>query len=270
MMNIELIEKSIIKKYRKELWSPFVKAIKEFKLINEGDTVAVAISGGKDSLLCAKLVEELYKHSDVKFNVHYIAMDPGYSKENRQQLEKNFDYLKIDAKIYDSKVFEVAETLTNGDYPCYMCARMRRGFLYAKAKELGCNKIALGHHMNDVIETTLMNIFYAGSFKTMKPKLAAANFEDIQLIRPLYYLHEDDIKKWRDHIGLFPLDCACTVTKSSESYTRKEIKKLIKNLKEDNPDIEKSILKSADNVNCDMILGYKLHGEKHSFMEEFE
>ncbi len=269
-MDIVEIERSIIKKYRKEIWSPFIKAVKEFSLINEGDKVAVAISGGKDSLLLAKLIEELHKHSKVKFDVEYICMDPGYDKENRDQLEKNLAYLKIPANIYDSQVFEVAETITKGDYPCYMCARMRRGFLYAKAKELGCNKVALGHHMNDVIETTMMNVLYAGNFKTMKPKLVAQNFDDMQLIRPLYYAHEDDIKRWRDYVDLVALNCACTVTKSNESYTRKKVKELISDLKKDNPDVEKSILRSAENVNCDMVLGYQIGGEKHSFMEEFE
>lgn len=269
-MDIVEIERSIIKKYRKEIWSPFIKAVKEFSLINEGDKVAVAISGGKDSLLLAKLIEELHKHSKVEFDVEYICMDPGYDKENRDQLEKNLAYLKIPATIYDSQVFEVAETITKGDYPCYMCARMRRGFLYAKAKELGCNKVALGHHMNDVIETTMMNVLYAGNFKTMKPKLVAKNFDNMELIRPLYYAHEDDIKSWRDYVDLVALNCACTVTKSSESYTRKKVKELIRDLKKDNPDVEKSILRSAENVNCDMVLGYQIAGEKHSFMEEFE
>lgn len=269
-MEIVEIERSIIKKYRKEIRSPFIKGIKEFSLINEGDKIACAISGGKDSLLLAKLLEELHKHSKVNFDVEYIAMDPGYDRANRELLEENFKYLNIDGQIYDSQIFEVAETITKGNYPCYMCARMRRGFLYAKAEDLGCNKVALGHHSNDVIETTLMNVLYAGNFKTMKPRLRAQNFENMELIRPLYYLREDDIKKWRDYIDLRSLDCACTVTKSSESYTRKKVKELIRYLKEDNPDVEKSILRSAENVNCDMVLGYQIKGEKHSFLEEFK
>ena len=268
-MELVEIERSLIKKYRKEIWSPFIKAVKEFSLINEGDKVAVAISGGKDSLILAKLIEELHKHSKVKFDVEYISMDPGYDKENRDLLEKNLAYLNIDATIYDSEVFEVAETITKGDYPCYMCARMRRGFLYAKAKELGCNKVALGHHMNDVIETTMMNVLYAGNFKTMKPKLMAQNFEDMELIRPLYYLHEDDIKRWRDYVSLSALNCACTVTKSSESYTRKKIKELIAELKKDNPEVEKSILRSAENVNCDMVLGYHSNSSKNECFSPF-
>lgn len=268
-MELVEIERSIIKKYRKELWSKFIKAVKKYELINEGDKVACAISGGKDSLLTAKLVEELHKHSNVNFEVEYICMDPGYDKENRDLLEKNLKYLNIPAKIFDSDVFEISEKIS-GDYPCYMCARMRRGFLYAKAKELGCNKVALGHHMNDAIETTLMNVLYAGNYKTMKPKLLAQNFDDMELIRPMYFIEEKDVIAWRDYVGLSALNCACTVTKKSESYTRKKIKNLIEDLKEDIPNVEKSILRSAENVNCDMVLGYKINGKKYSFMEEFE
>ena len=264
------IERSIIKKYRKEIWSPFIKAIKEFELINDGDKVAVAISGGKDSLLLAKVIEELHKHSKVDFDVCYISMDPGYDPLNRKQLEINLDYLGIDAEIFDTDVFEIAEEVSKGGYPCYMCARMRRGNLYAKAKELGCNKIALGHHMNDVIETIMMNVIYAGNYKTMKPRLKAQNFEDMELIRPFYYVREEDIIKWRDYVELTALRCACTVTKSQEAYTRRKVKELIADLKKDNPEVEMSILRSAENVNCDMVIGYQLHGEKHSFMEEFD
>ena len=269
-MEIKEIERSIIKKYRKEIWSPFIRAIKEFKLINDNDKIAVAISGGKDSLLLAKVIEELHKHSKVKFDVVYICMDPGYNKENRDKLEENLKYLHIDGKIYQTDIFEISEHITKGAYPCYMCARMRRGSLYAKAKELGANKIALGHHMNDVIETTMLNVLYAGNFKTMKPKLKAQNFSDMELIRPFYYVREEDIIKWRDYVGLTALNCACSVTKSQEAYTRKMIKNMISQMKEVNPDVEKSILKSAENVNCDMVIGYKLKGVKHSFMEEFD
>ena len=264
------IEKALIKKYRKEVWSPFIKAIKEFKLINEGDKVGVAISGGKDSLILAKLIEELHKHSKVNFDVEYLCMNPGYDEENLKLLKKNLTYLGIDAKIYDSQVFDISESLSEGGNPCYLCARMRRGFLYAKAKELGCNKLALGHHLNDVIETTMINVLYAGNFKTMKPKLTALNFDDIFLIRPLYYVREEDIIKWRDFAELSALDCACTVTKSKESSTRQAVKNLIENLRKDNPNVELSILRSAENVNCDMVLAYQLGGKKHSFMEEFE
>lgn len=267
-MDIVNIERLLIKKYRKDLWSPFIRAIKDFELINEGDKVAVAISGGKDSLLCAKLIEELHKHSDIKFDVEYICMDPGYAKVHRENLEENLKYLEIPAKIYDSDVFAVSEKIS-GDYPCYMCARMRRGFLYAKARDLGCNKVALGHHLNDVIETTVMNILFAGNYKTMKPKLKAQNFEGMELIRPLYYIDEEMIIEWRDEIGLKALNCACAVTKKTEGYTRKYVKDLIKDLEKDIPNVRKSILRSAENVNCDMVLGYQIGGEKHSFLEEF-
>ena len=270
MTHIKEIEKSLIKKYRKELWSPFIKAVKEFNLIEEGDRVGVAISGGKDSLVLAKLIEELHKHSPVNFDVEYLCMNPGYDEENLDQLKKNLAYLGIPAKIYDSKVFDISESLADGGNPCYLCARMRRGFLYAKAKELGCNKLALGHHLNDVIETVMINVLYAGNYKTMKPKLTAQNFEDMLLIRPLYYLREEDIIRWRDFAELKALDCACTVTKSSESHTRKKVKELIAEIRKYNPNVEMSILRSSENVNCDMVLAYLVKGEKHSFMEEFE
>ncbi|MDD7305999.1 MAG: ATP-binding protein [Peptoniphilaceae bacterium] len=267
-MELVDIERLLIKKYRKYLWSPFIKAIKDFELINENDKIAVAISGGKDSLLCAKLIQELHRHSDIKFDVEYICMDPGYAKEHRKNLEENLKYLNIKANIYDSNVFAVSEKIS-GNYPCYMCARMRRGFLYAKAKELGCNKVALGHHLNDAIETTLMNVLFSGNFKTMKPKLKAQNFQGMELIRPLYYIDEEMIKKWRDEIGLNALNCACAVTKKSEGYTRKYVKELIANLEKDIPNVRKSILRSAENVNCDMVLAYQIKGKKHSFLEEF-
>ena len=234
-----------------------------------GDKIAVAISGGKDSLLLAKVIEELHKHSDVNFDVVYICMDSGYDKANREQLEINLDYLKIDCQIFETEIFEIAEEVSKGGCPCYMCARMRRVNLYAKAKELGCNKIALGHHMNDVIETIMMNVIYAGNYKTMKPRLRAQNFEGMELIRPLYYVREENIIKWRDYVGLTALRCACTVTKFQEAYTRKKVKDLIANLKEDNPNVEMSILRSAENINCDMVIGYQIDGVKHSFLEEF-
>ena len=268
-MEIKEIERSIIKKYRKTLWSPFIKAVKEFSLIGENDKVAVAISGGKDSLLCAKLIEELHRHSIYKFDVEYLVMDPGYSKENREKIERTLDYLGIKAHIYDSQIFDISEKISS-DYPCYMCARMRRGFLYAKAKELGCNKLALGHHFNDVIETTMINVLYAGNFKTMKPRLKSQNFENLELIRPLYHIKEEDIIKWRDYCGVEAINCACSVTKKSESYTRKYVKELIEKLKDDISDVDKSIFKSAYNVNCDMIIGYEKDGQKHSFLEEFK
>ncbi|MCI5838950.1 MAG: tRNA 2-thiocytidine(32) synthetase TtcA [Peptoniphilaceae bacterium] len=269
MIEIKEIERSIIKKYRKELRSPFIRSVCEYELANDNDKIAVAISGGKDSLLLAKLMQELHRHSKYKFELEFICMDPGYEKVFRKKLEENLKLLEIPAHIFDSEVFAISEKIS-GDYPCYMCARMRRGNLYAKAKELGCNKIALGHHFNDVIETTMMNVLFSGNFKTMKPKLKAQNFKGMQLIRPLYKVHEEDIIKRRDYIGLNALNCACSVTKKKEGYTRLKVKNLIKELKKEIPDVDKSIFKSAENVNCDMVLGFSEHGVKKSFLDEFK
>ena len=207
---LEEIEKSIIKRYRKPIWSKFIKAIKQYDLIQDGDKVAVAISGGKDSLLMAKCFQQLQRYSDVKFDLEFIAMDPGYHPQIKALHKENLDYLGIPAHIYDSKIFEVIDKKAQ-DYPCYLCARMRRGSLYEKAKELGCNKLALGHHYNDVIETTMLNILYAGNFKTMLPKLKSQNFEGIELIRPLYLIEEEAIKRFINYSGIWPLNCACMV-----------------------------------------------------------
>ncbi len=205
------IERSIIKTYRKHIWSKFIKAIKEYDLIQDGDKIAVAISGGKDSLLMAKLFQELNKHGNQNFQLEFIAMDPGYHPEIRELLEENCEYLNIPVHIYETDVFKVADRIA-GDYPCYMCARMRRGgALYGKAKELGCNKLALGHHFNDVIETIMLNLLCAGSFKTMMPKLKAQNFENMELIRPLYLIEEEYIKRFIQNSGIWPLNCACMV-----------------------------------------------------------
>lgn len=204
------IERSIIKTYRKHIWSKFVKAIKEYELIQDKDRIAVAISGGKDSLLLAKLFQELSKHGNQNFEVEFIAMDPGYHTEIRDLLEDNCDYLQIPVKIFDADIFQVADKIA-GDYPCYMCARMRRGALYGKAQELGCNKLALGHHFNDVIETVMLNILCAGNFKTMMPKLKAKNFENMELIRPMYLIEEQYIQRFIQNSGIWPLNCACMV-----------------------------------------------------------
>lgn len=262
------IEKSITKRYRKKIWSKFIKAIKAYNLIQEGDKIAVAISGGKDSILMAKMFQELQRHSQVKFDVVYLAMDPGYHKSIRELLEENCRYLDIPLVTFDSNIFEVADRIA-GDYPCYMCARMRRGALYDKAKSLGCNKLALGHHFDDVIETTMLNLLCAGNFKTMLPKLKSTNFDDMELIRPLYYIREEDIVKWITYTGIWPLNCACMVAAKKTGNKRYEIKDLIKNLSNDFVNVEKSIFKAAENVNVDSILGWQLEGEKHSFMERF-
>ncbi len=255
------IERAIIKKFRKDIWRKFTRALQDFKLIEQNDHVAVAISGGKDSLLMAKLLQEVQRHGQVDFRLSFIAMDPGFNRENRIGLEKNCEHLNIPVQIYDSKVFNVVDNMAK-DYPCYLCARMRRGFLYEKAKALGANKLALGHHFDDIIETILLNVLYAGNYMTMMPKIDSTNFEDIQLIRPLYYIEEEHIHKWAKYSRLNPMDCGCAVAAGKISSKRQEVKDLIKTLKKTNPNVGKSILKSSQNVHLDAVLGYKTNGEK--------
>ena len=262
------IERSIIKTYRKPIWSKFIKAIKEYELIKDNDKIAVAISGGKDSLLMAKLFQELKKYGKNNFEVEFIVMDPGYHKDIRKLLEENLDYLEIPAHIFDANIFEVADRIA-GEYPCYMCARMRRGALYGKAKELGCNKLALGHHFNDVIETTMLNLLYAGSFKTMMPKLKSQNFEGLELIRPLYLIEEKYIERFIKASGIWPLNCACMVAAKKIGNKRSEIKALIDKLKESNENVEMSIFRAAQNVNLDQVLGFEKNGIKNSFLDEY-
>ena len=228
---LEEIERSILKRYRKGIWSKFIKAIKDYNLVEDGDKIAVAISGGKDSLLMAKLFQELHRHSQVKFDLEFIAMDPGYHPQIRELLEENCKHLNIPVHIYETKIFDIIDEKAK-EYPCYLCARMRRGSLYAKARELGCNKLALGHHYNDVIETTMLNVLYAGNFKTMLPKLKADNFPDMELIRPLYYIEEEYIKRFIRYTGLWPLNCACMVAAKKVGNKRHEIKDLIAKLRE--------------------------------------
>jgi Predicted ATPase of the PP-loop superfamily implicated in cell cycle control len=258
------IERSIIKTYRKPIWSKFIKAIKEYELIQDNDKIAVAISGGKDSLLMAKLFQELKKYGKNNFEIEFIAMDPGYHKDIRKLLEENLDYLEIPAHIFDANVFEVADRIA-GEYPCYMCARMRRGALYGKAKELGCNKLALGHHFNDVIETTMLNLLYAGSFKTMMPKLKSQNYEGLELIRPMYLIEEKYIERFIRASGIWPLNCACMVAAKKIGNKRYEIKALIDKLKESNENVEMSIFRAAQNVNLDQVLGYEKTESKIHF-----
>ena len=267
--SLKEIEKSITKRYRKRLWSKFIKAIKTYELVQEGDKIAVAISGGKDSILMAKMFQELKRHSPVNFEVVYLAMDPGYHDSIRELLEDNCEYLDIPLVTFDSQIFEVADRIAS-DYPCYMCARMRRGALYGKAEELGCNKLALGHHFDDVIETTMLNVLCAGNFKTMLPKLKSTNFEGIELIRPLYYIREDDIVRWITYTGIWPLNCACMVAAKKTGNKRYEIKELIKNLSENFTNVEKSIFKAAENVNVDSVLGWQIDGKKYSFLDRFD
>ncbi|WP_277262353.1 tRNA 2-thiocytidine biosynthesis TtcA family protein [Peptoniphilus lacrimalis] len=267
---IKDIEKSLIKTYRRDIFRKFIKACKEYELIQDGDKIAVAISGGKDSLTLAKLMQELKRHRQVDFSLEFIAMDPGYIKENSDNLLYNCKKLGIPVKLYKSDIFEVAEKLTNGDSPCYMCARMRRGNLYSKAKELGCNKLALGHHFNDVIETILLNIIFAGDYKTMMPKLKAKNFSDMELIRPMYLVKEEAIIRFMKSTGLKPLDCACTVTKKKSGNKRYYVKELVKSLLKENENADINILRSSENVNLGQILGYKNKGQKHLFTEFYE
>ncbi|WP_294350373.1 ATP-binding protein [uncultured Clostridium sp.] len=267
--DLKEIERSIVKRYRKYLWSKFIKAVKEYELVQEGDKIAVAISGGKDSLLMAKLFQELQRHGEVKFDLEFIAMDPGYHPQIKELLKENLNHLGINAHIYDSGIFEVVDRMAQ-DYPCYLCARMRRGSLYAKAQELGCNKLALGHHYNDVIETTLLNVLYAGNYKTMLPKLKAKNFENLELIRPLYLIEEESIKKWINYSGIWPLNCACMIAAKKVGNKRFEIKELIKELKKNFDGVDKSIFKSASNVSMDSILGWEKDGKKYSFLDEYD
>lgn len=263
------IERSIIKKYRKHLWSKFIKAIRDYNLVEEGDKIAVAISGGKDSLLMAKMFQELKKHGQVNFDLEFIAMDPGYHPDIRQLLIDNCEYLEIPIKLFDANIFEVADEIAS-DYPCYMCARMRRGALYNKAEELGCNKLALGHHFDDVIETTMLNLLCAGNFKTMLPKLNSTNFDGIQIIRPLYYIREESIIKFIQNSGIWPLNCACMVAAKKTGNKRYEIKDLIKSLGDNFQEVEKSIFRAAQNVYLDSVLGWEQDGKRHSFLDKFE
>lgn len=263
---LEEVEKSITTTYRKHIWSKFIKAVCDYQLVEEGDRIAVAISGGKDSLLMAKLFQNLHKIGKFKFELEFIAMDPGYHESVKQLLVENCDYLNIPIHIFESGIFEIADKIAK-DYPCYMCAKMRRGSLYSKAQELGCNKLALGHHFNDVIETTLLNVLYAGNFKTMLPKLKSENFQGLELIRPLYYVEEMYIQRFTQNSGIWPLNCACMVAAKKIGNKRYEIKDMIKELKTKFNDVDKSIFKAAENVNMDSILGWQKEGKKFSYLD---
>lgn len=269
LKDIKEIERSLIKRYRKYLWSKFIKGIKEYDLIQEGDKIAVAISGGKDSLLLAKLFQELKKNGQNNFELEFIAMDPGYHPEIRKLLEENLAHLEIPGKIFPANIFDVAEEIAK-DNPCYICARMRRGALYAKAQELGCNKLALGHHFDDVIETILLNVLCAGNYKTMMPKLHAQNFEGMEIIRPLYLVEEKSIIRWMEYTGLTPLNCACMVAAKKTGSMRKRIKKLIEFLEEEDfANVKKSIFRSSQNVDISRVLGYEEGKEKYFFLDDY-
>ncbi|MBP2026782.1 tRNA(Ile)-lysidine synthase TilS/MesJ [Acetoanaerobium pronyense] len=261
------IERSLIKTYRKGIWSKFIKALNDYSLVEEGDKIAVAISGGKDSIVMAKLFQELKKHSKVNFELEFIAMDPGYHDSIRELMMDNFAYLEIPIHVFDTDIFKVADKIAQ-DYPCYMCAKMRRGALYNKAEELGCNKLALGHHFNDVIETTMLNLLYTGNFKTMLPKLKSSNFEGLELIRPLYHIEEIYIERFIRNSGIWPLNCACMVAAKKTGSKRHEMKHLIADLKKNFNNVDKSIFKAAENVNMDCILGWQKDGEKHFYLDE--
>lgn len=263
------IERSLITEYRKPIWTKFIKAIKDYKLICEGDKIAVAISGGKDSLIMAKLLQELQLHGKVNFELEYIAMDPGYHSNIKDLLIDNCKHLNIPVKVFESRVFDIIDNIAK-DYPCYMCAKMRRGALYAKAEELKCNKLALGHHFNDVVETTMLNILYSGNFKTMLPKLKSKNFKGMELIRPLYYVEEEYIQNFTQNSGIWPLNCACMVAAKKIGNKRNEIKDLVKDLKKNFSAVDKSIFRAAQNVNMDSILGWQQSGEKFSYLEFYD
>ncbi len=269
------IERSIIKTYRKELWAKFVKALKEYNLLKENDNVMVCISGGKDSFLLAKLFQELKRHSDFPFEVHYVTMNPGYNDINFKKVLDNAKLLNIPLEVFDSDIFEIVKNQTEGS-PCYLCARMRRGALYSHAKKIGCNKIALAHHFNDVIETSLLSMFYGSEIKTMVPKVHSENYPVIELIRPMYLIHEDNIINWKNYNGLSFINCACPLLENCDindnnSSKRKMMKNLIKKLKLDNPNIDKNIFKSMSNINMSCILGYKdFKGNHHDFVDYYD
>ncbi len=269
------IERSIITTYRKTIWSPFVLAVKKYGLIEKDDKIAVCISGGKDSMLLAKLMQQLQRHSEVPFKLVYLVMDPGYNQANRRQIERNAELLNIPITVFESDVFAASET-AGGESPCYLCARMRRGHLYAKAKELGCNKIALGHHKSDVIETTLMGMLYGAQIQGMLPKLKSTNFEGMELIRPLYCVLENDILRWKEYNGLEFIACACKFTESvaqtiSPNFSaRKRVKELIAELKKENENVESNIFQSIHNVQLDTLVEYKQNGVRHGLVRQKE
>ena len=271
----QMIERSLVKKYRKTIWNPFIEAVKRYELIAENDKIAVCISGGKDSMLLAKLMQHLQKYSDFPFDLVYLVMDPGYTPQNRAKIEQNADLLQLPLTVFESNIFRVAYRTEKS--PCYLCAKMRRGALYNKARSLGCNKIALGHHFNDVIETTVMGMFYSSQLQAMLPKLHSQNFPGMELIRPLYCVHEDQILAWKRYNQLEFLQCACRFTEqSADSHDgigdskRQEIKLLLKELKKTNPNIEKSIFHSIHTVSLDTMPGYKTGKTVHSFLEHYE
>ena len=271
----QMIERSIVKKYRKEIWNPFIKGIKQYELIKEGDKIAVCMSGGKDSMLLAKLMQQLQMHSEVKFELVFLVMNPGYNDLNLQKIINNSALLNVPIQIFETDIFDIVTEVDQS--PCYLCARMRRGHLYKNAQNYGCNKIALGHHFNDVVETTLMGMMYGAQIQTMMPKLKSTNFEGMELIRPMYCVHEDAILAWKQYNDLEFIQCACRFTENCTSCDsaggatkRQEIKTLLKRLKRDNPNVEKNIFRSIHMVNLETIIGYKNKGTETNFIDEYD
>lgn len=266
------IERSIITTYRKTIWSRFVRAVKEYALVSEGDRIAACISGGKDSMLLAKCLQELQRHGEAEFSLEFLVMDPGYAPANRALIEENARLLELPVHIFETQIFDAVTSVQKN--PCYLCARMRRGYLYEEAKKLGCNKIALGHHFDDAIETILLGIFYGGQMQGMPPKLKSTSHPGMQLIRPLYYVHEEDIVRWKNHNGLNFLRCACKFTENcavhEEDSKRYEMKKLIAEMKKTNPNADISIFRSACNVHVDTLIEYDSKGKRHPFSERFD
>lgn len=275
MNDYKEIERSIIKTYRKDIWRKFTKAVTDYELINSDDHIMVCISGGKDSFLLAKCIQELIRHGKIKFNASYVVMDPGYNKENLKIIKENAKRLNVPIEIFKTDIFDSVAAI-DSKVSCYLCARMRRGHLYNKAKELGCNKIALGHHFDDVIETTLLSMFYGSEIKTMMPKLHSSNFEGLQLIRPLYLVKEKAIKAWKEYNDLSFINCACrfvencTLNDDDNTSKRKMMKNLVEELRKDNKEIDNNIFNALNNINIECILGYKKDGVYHSFLDDYE
>ena len=273
MENYNAAEHSIITKYKKTLFHKFIGAVKDYRLISRGDRIAVCISGGKDSMLLAKLMQELSRHGDYPFDMEFIVMDPGYTPANRQKIIQNARTLEIPIKIFETDIFSSVVNIEKN--PCYLCARMRRGHLYKQAQELGCNKIALGHHFDDVIETILMGMLYGAQVQTMMPRIKSTNFEGMELIRPMYYIREKDIISWKNYNKLDFLQCACRFTEQDArsdgtgTSKRQEIKQLIRELKKVNPQVEMNIFRSVEHVNLSTVIGYYFEGEEHNFLERF-
>ena len=275
MTPVQKIEQSIMSRFHERLWTPFCRAVKKYELIQPGDKIAVCISGGKDSMLMAKLMQLLHRHSDFPFEIIYLIMDPGYNEINRRKVESNARFLEIPYTLFESDIFEVANSQEKN--PCFLCARMRRGCLYAKAQELGCNKIALGHHFDDVIGTTVLGMFYGGQLQAMPPKLKAKNFQSMELIRPLYMVHEEDIIAWKNANELSFIQCACRFTENCTlcdngqgGSKRQEIKQLLKDLKKENPNIEENIFSAIHSLQLDTMVGWKYQGQVHSFMDAYK